>query len=260
MKGISLALRSRIFFLTAAIWVWGYGPNVVNAADSVPKDVGHRIEKAVDAAASESMEKLHIPGAAVIVTKGSRVVLSKGYGWADMERQVKMDPERSIVRLGSLAKPLTAAAAMQLVEKGKLSLSADINRYLAHPGMPNYKNRPITLKHLLTHTAGLDQLLYQTAARSRDSTVAAEQLLYEYFGNQPPVRLPGEQMDYNNAGYGMIGLLVERAGRQPFETYMSEHIFEPLDMPTASLDSSAAPPAQLAQSYTYSQGQGYTRI
>ena len=106
------------------------------------------------------MEKHHIAGAAVSVVKDGELFFAKGYGDADIERGIPVDPERTNFRIGSLAKLFTWTAIMQLAEQGKLNLNEDVNTYLDFRIPDNYP-QPITLKNLMTHTSGFESLYYE---------------------------------------------------------------------------------------------------
>ena len=97
----------------------------------------------------------HIPGAAVSVVKDGRLFFAKGYGYADLENGIPVDPEQTVFRIGSVGKLFTWTAVMQLAEQGKLDLDADINAYLDFR-IPDTYPQPVTLKHLMTHTAGFE--------------------------------------------------------------------------------------------------------
>lgn len=99
------------------------------------------------------MEVHHGGGLVVAVTRNGEVLFEEGYGYADVANQVRMDPERTVLRVASISKSFTATAVMQLVEQGTLDLDRDINDYLDFQ-IPAAFGRPVTLRHLLTHTAG----------------------------------------------------------------------------------------------------------
>src|SRR5215208_1865965 len=112
----------------------------------------------------KEMQKHHIAGAAVSVVKDGKLFFAKGYGDADLEKGIPVDPEQTNFRTGSLAKLFTWTAVMQLAEQGKLDLNADINTYLDFP-IPDTYPQPITLKNLMTHTAGFESLYYERVAK-----------------------------------------------------------------------------------------------
>src|SRR5215211_408819 len=118
----------------------------------------------LDEELGREMEKDHIAGAAVSVVKDGELFFAKGYGYADLENKIPVDPEQTIFRIGSLAKLFTWTAVMQLVEQGKLDLDADINTYLDFR-IPDTYPQPITLKHLMTHTSGFEDLYFERLAK-----------------------------------------------------------------------------------------------
>ncbi|MBT2292295.1 beta-lactamase family protein [Paenibacillus albidus] len=211
------------------------------------------LEKTVDPVVQQVMEAGHIPGTAVVVTLGDKIIYSKGYGFADVEQQSPVDPARTVMRIGSLTKTMTAVAVMQLVEQGLLKLDQDVNTYLDSFEVPSYSNQPITLHHLLTHTAGLDDPIYKIVSHSEKAAWPAGSFLAQYFDQQPPVREPGKEFAYNNAGPGLAGYLIEQVSGSSLEEYMSEQIFKPLDMAHTSLLLDTDGP-NLAQSYEYKDG------
>jgi CubicO group peptidase (beta-lactamase class C family) len=97
-----------------------------------------------------------IPGAVVTVVKDGQLLTARGFGFADREKRTPVDPERTLFRPGSVSKLITWTAVMQLVEQGKLDLDKDINTYLDFK-IPDYDGKPITLRQIMTHTAGFEE-------------------------------------------------------------------------------------------------------
>ncbi|MEK5023807.1 serine hydrolase [Paenibacillus sp. FSL M7-1046] len=217
-----------------------------------------QLEQSIDPIMQEELEKRHIPGSAVVVTQGDRIIFSKGYGYADVEQSIPVDPAKTIMRLGSITKTVTAVSAMQLVEQGKLTLHDDLNTFLHAYQLPSFGKQPITLHHLLTHTAGLDESIYKIQAHSREKSLSAEQYLRQYFRQQPPVREPGQEYEYSNAGLGLVGNLIEQTAGTDLGAYMFQNVFTPLKMPSASLTVPESSP-DMAKSYVYSNKK-YTAV
>jgi CubicO group peptidase (beta-lactamase class C family) len=167
------------------------------------------------------------PGAVVAVVKDDRVVLVKGYGYADLATHEPVGPD-TVFRIGSVSKPFTASALMQLVEQGHVDLHAPVNRYLRDLQLPVKFGRAVTVLDLVTHTGGFDTRLDGTAAPD-DRQV---QGLGAYLRvNMPPqIRPSGEVLAYSNHGYTLLGHLVEQVSGERFEDYAAAHIFEPLGM------------------------------
>ncbi len=123
-----------------------------------------------------SLARGDIPGAVVVVVKDGQVLTQRGYGFADVAKRRKVDPRTTLFRPGSISKLFTWTAVMQQVERGKLSLDADVNQYLDFK-IPPYRGRPITLRQIMTHTAGFEEQVKDIITTDAQQTVAYDQLL-----------------------------------------------------------------------------------
>jgi CubicO group peptidase (beta-lactamase class C family) len=201
----------------------------------------------------KQMEEKHIAGAAVSIVKDGKLFFAKGYGYADLANKLPVDPEQTIFRIGSVGKVFTWTAVMQLVEQGKLDLNADINTYLDFR-IPDTFPQPITLKHLLTHTSGLDDRLFGSVAPSANDLVPVREWLISHM----PVRSrpPGDCAAYSNYNAMLAGYIVARVSGQPYEEYIQQHIFNPLGMAHSTARSPVPPDlrAHLSVGYTYKDG------
>jgi len=168
-----------------------------------------------------------IAGAVIAVVKDGKLLLARGYGYSDVEAKKPVSPDSTLFRPGSISKLFTCTAVMQLVEQGKLDLDRDINQYLEFQ-IPTAYSQPITLRHLLTHTAGFQETIRGIFIRDGDRLST----LREYVeGNLPPrIFAPGTTPAYSNYGNALAGYIVERVSGQSFEEYIEEHIFRPLGM------------------------------
>jgi CubicO group peptidase (beta-lactamase class C family) len=205
-----------------------------------------RLAAFVDAALPVEMAKRHIPGAVLVVVDAGAVALARGYGFADLAAQRHVDSDRTRFRLASVGKVITATAALQLVEQGRLSLTQDVNEVLRDFKLPAFGNRPVTLHDLLTHTAGFEERLTGMAVRSPEQLLP----LSSYLAHAMPPRFaePGRVISYSNHGMSLVGLLVQEASGRPFEQYVREAIFRPLGMfRSDALDRD--PPDDLATAY-----------
>ena len=191
-----------------------------------------RIARDVDPIFTDAMAKGEIPGAVFLLVQGNDVILRKAYGYADPAKKIPMDADRTAIHICSVSKIFTAAAVMQLVEKEKLDLDTDVNRYLKTFQVRNPFERPLTLRHLLTHTGGLDDMLLGKLA----PTPAELEPLGEHLArHMPPViDPPGTVSRYSNYGMALAGYLVEVASGMPFATYVEKNVFARLGMKTAS--------------------------
>ncbi|WP_082726698.1 serine hydrolase domain-containing protein [Paenibacillus riograndensis] len=243
-----------VFIVSIILWMGTFG--TVSAAQAAGADdaiTQERLEETLTPLLNKIMEADHIPGTAVVVTEGDRIVFSKGYGYADVGKQLPVDPGHTVMRVGSLTKSMTATAVMQLQEQGKVAMDQDINTYLPGFKVPLFHGHPITLHHLLTHTAGLDEGVYNLSAQSADKALSAETFLRQYLDTQPPVREPGTEYAYSNPGAGLAGFLVEQVTGSTLEAYMQHNLFGPLQMPSASLAHQESDP-DMAKSYQYQEG------
>ena len=168
-------------------------------------------------------------GAIVSVVYKGEVVLLKGYGVGDVEKQTPIDPNRSLFRIGSITKTFLSLAVMQMVERGELDLDADVNTYLTQFKIPDAFGTPITLRHILHHRAGFEDavaghLFQQDPEKALD--------MGEYLVQHMPerVRPPGQSSSYTNYGIALAGYIVEQQSGLDFPTYLERHIFAPLGM------------------------------
>ncbi len=170
----------------------------------------------------------------VVVTKEETVHLS-GHGFADAQRLAPMDPRKHLVRTGSVSKVFTWVAVLQLYERGLVDLDEDIRKYL-DIDLPHrvryrtHRNEEITLRHLMTHTAGFEDVL-EGLFSFNEMPALRDQLL-----KRVPDRIypPGTVMAYSNYGTTLAGYIVEVVSGIPFHEYVKEHILKPLGMTRSS--------------------------
>jgi CubicO group peptidase (beta-lactamase class C family) len=174
-----------------------------------------------------AIESGDIAGAVVVVVKDGQVLTQRGFGYADIAKRTPVDPETTLFRTGSVSKLTTWTAVMQLVEQGKLDLDTDVNEYLDFQ-IPGYDDKPITLRHIMTHTAGFEETVRRLISDSQGDMVPLE----TYVKQDLPARIfpPGEVPAYSNYATALAGYIVERASGQSFDDYVESRIFEPLGM------------------------------
>jgi len=185
------------------------------------------LEAFLDELISAQMEELHVPGVTVSVVKDGELFFAKGYGYADVAKGIAVDSETSMFRIGSASKLFTWTAVMQLAEQGKLDLDADINTYLDFE-IPATYPEPITMKHLMSHTPGFEDSIFELLAPSSEQSVP----LGEWLATHIParVRRPGEVTGYSNYATAVAGYIVENLAGMPYEEYIQENILDPLRM------------------------------
>jgi CubicO group peptidase (beta-lactamase class C family) len=216
---------------------WDPGIPSVSPATHGPSDPAE-LEAFLDELIGKQMKEHHIAGAAISVVKDGELFFAKGYGYADLENGIPVDPEQTVFRIGSVGKLFTWTAVMQLAEQGRLDLDTDINAYLDFR-IPDTYPEPVTLRHLLAHTAGFEDLYFETL------TLDAADLLPvgEWLASHMPARVrpPGDCTAYSNYGTEMAGYIVARVSGQPYEQYIQEHILDPLGMAHSTTGSPIPP-------------------
>src|SRR5215211_2518829 len=207
----------------------------------------------LDEELGREMERHHIAGAAVSVVKDGKLFFAKGYGYADLENGIPVDPERTIFRIGSVGKLFTWTAVMQLAEQGKLDLDADINTYLDFR-IPDTYPQPITLKHLMTHTAGFEDRYFERLASDPNELVPPREWLISHMPAR--VRPPGDCAAYSSYGTSLAGYIVALVSGQPYDQYIHEHILNPLGMVHTTAHSPIPPDlrAHASVGYMYEDG------
>jgi CubicO group peptidase (beta-lactamase class C family) len=172
------------------------------------------------------------PGLSVAVSHDGTLLTARGFGMADPVGGKFVDAENTAFRVASVSKPLTAACVLKLVDEGKLKLDIDVNSYLKRVKIPEKFGKPITLTHLLTHTAGFEDKNFGTAAPSAGKVMSLE----KYLLSNIPERVlpPGVAIAYSNQGYAIAGLVVQDVAGVPFEDFANEQIFKPLGMANTS--------------------------
>ena len=207
------------------------------AAPAAPAPAGgHAIEKAdleawLDGFLPYALETGDVGGAVVSVVKDGEIVLAKGYGYSDVDKKTPVDPQTTLFRPGSVSKLVTWTAVMQLVEQGKVNLDHDVNEYLPFK-IPARSDGPITLRNIMTHTAGFEEQI-------KELIVADPKLLVSlgtYVERSTPVRIfkAGSTPAYSNYATAVAGFIVEHVSGQSFDDYLDAHIFAPLGMKHAS--------------------------
>ncbi len=210
------------------------GAEAQRSESATPRVEGTRLTDAnefeswVDSFLAEQIDDSQMPSLGLVVIKDGSIFFQKGYGQANDEDNLTVSPEQTLFRAASVSKLVTATAIMQLVQQGKLNLDADFNTYLTRFQLENNYSAPITARHLLTHTSGIEDRLFGNTVPGADRLVS----LGDYFTAHVPrrIRPPGEQIAYSNTGMALAGHLVEAVSGLSFEEYVERNIFQPLGM------------------------------
>ncbi|MEI9992412.1 MAG: serine hydrolase domain-containing protein [Rhizomicrobium sp.] len=195
----------------------------------------------------------NIAGAVVVVVKDGQVLFEKGYGVADTATRAPVDPERTLFRPGSISKLFIWTAVMQLADAGKLDLDADVNTYLDFKIPPAF-GKPVTMRELMTHTAGFEETFRPLLIGNPKSVEALDRVVKEALPRR--IFAPGEVPAYSNYGATLAGYIVQRVSGEKFEDYVQRHIFAPLGMTHASFVQPLPPvlAADMSKGYTLASG------
>jgi CubicO group peptidase (beta-lactamase class C family) len=205
----------------------------------------------------EFVDKGQIPGAVTLVIKKDHIISFEAVGYSDLEDKTPMTTD-TIFDIRSMTKPVTAIGIMILMEEGKLALNDPIEMYL-----PEFKNsafngergtRPITIRQLLTHTAGLP--LYKLPV-SDEMPIKRNQTLAEYvslLAKQTPEYEPGTRHRYSSGGFAILGRIIEVVSGVPFEQFIAQRVFVPLGMRDSSFFYPLAKQSRVASIYRMQNG------
>lgn len=219
----------------------------------------------------EFVDNGRIPGAVTLVIKKNNVVSFEAVGYRDLENKTRMTTD-TIFDIRSMTKPVTAIGVMILMEEGRLALNDPVEMYLPEFRNSAFKDergtRPITIRQLLTHTAGLP--LYKLPV-SDEIAIKRNQTLAEYvsfLSKQTPEYEPGTRHRYSSGGFAILGRIIEVVSGVPFEQFIAQRVFVPLGMKDSSFFYPIAKQSRVASIYRMQNGKlskweelmGYSRV
>ena len=197
-----------------------FGPPVPGKADKIGDYITAQIKR------------LHVPGASLAIVRDGHITKAQGYGFANLELRSPATKE-TVYEIGSTSKQFTATAIMMLVEEGKVRLDDTITKYF--PEAPQAWSR-ITIRHLLTHTSGIQNHVavphWLDVFRTNlafETTPPRDELLKMFF-KLPLEFQPGETWEYDNTGYYLLGIIIEKVSGKSYWQFLDERIFKPLGM------------------------------
>lgn len=203
-------------FLTPLLCFGLVQPSLAQEADT---------HSAAQALMQNYFEQNKTPGMAVSVGLNDQLVWSAGFGFADLEQQVRVDPAETRFRFGSVIKSMTAFATAQLVDQGKLDLDAPVQTYV--PFFP-VKQAPISTRQLLAHLGGVRHYNGNEFLNHKQYNSIEQGL--EIFANDPLEHVPGTAYRYSSYGYNLISAVIENAAGQDYLGFMQENVFGPLQL------------------------------
>lgn len=188
---------------------------------------------AVDSVAAAFMQEFGVPGLAVGIIRPGHPDIEKGYGVTRLGTEAAATG-RTLYHMASITKPFVATAVMQLVEAGKVDLDAPVTRYITYFRVKGPGAAGITVRHLLTHVAGMPDVTDYAWERPEYDAGALERYVRGLADSALNAK-PGEKWDYSNIGFEVLAELVAKVSGQEFEVYEREHILAPLGMTHSTL-------------------------
>ncbi|GAA1403653.1 serine hydrolase [Pseudonocardia kongjuensis] len=203
------------------------GPPPVPAAPVTADLTRADVDAWLDGLLPAALERSGIAGAAVAVVHDGEVLTARGFGHAG---SAPVDPDRTLFRVGSVSKVVTATAVLQQVEQGRIDLDADVRQYLDF-ALPLRFDPPVTMRHLLTHTAGFEERVRGLIVHGEESPDLRTALVED-----PPEQVfaPGTTPGYSNYGYALAGYVVERVTGTPFDEQVRRAVLEPAGMSSST--------------------------
>ena len=237
MRMLLKALGAALAIVAAPLAAQGPAPPAAPAAKTAvaaptgPALDARDVEAWLDGFLPYALAKGNIPGAVVVVVRGNSPVLAKGYGFSDVAKRTPVDPDATLFRPGSVSKLFTWTAVMQQVEAGKLDLDRDVNAYLDFT-IPPLDGKPITLRHILTHTAGFEESVRHLITSDPKAMLPLGELMKRALPER--VFAPGSTPAYSNYATALAGYIVQRVSGETLEAYIENHEFKPLGMSRSS--------------------------
>ncbi len=216
-------MRNRRTITLSALFLFAFALQSTAVAQTGRSTRGP-VAHAADSIADAIIKRGRVAALSIAVIRGRDTLVMKGYGMADIENEVPATP-RTVYRIGSVTKQFTSVAIMQLVEQGKLSLDDDVTKYV--PNAPTHGRR-VLVRHLLNHSSGIPsytdvggsfgRVMRQDLPKdSLIATVKDDSLQFE----------PGSHFYYNNTGYFLLGMIIERVTGKPYGEYLHDVLFAP---------------------------------
>ena len=222
--------RVRQAFVVMSAWVAvaSAGPPAHAASATERRIDAASVAALVDPIMEADLSASGAPGAAFVFVQGGRIVYSRGYGVSDVATGTPVDPGRTVWPIASISKTVTALAVLQLVDQGRVRLDEDVNHFLRRVQVPAQGYRPMTLRHLLSHTGGLDEL----PGRQFDGAARPDMGLF-LRGKLIRYRAPGRLTAYSTYGILLAAVLLEDVTGQSYADYVRDHVFAPAGMASA---------------------------
>jgi D-alanyl-D-alanine carboxypeptidase len=225
-------------------------PSLTSAQEAAPSGAPpdrRTIIARIDSLVTDHLSAELVPSAAVAVVRGSDTLIMRGYGLADREAG-RAANAGTVYEIGSITKQYTAAAIMRLVEAGKVDLDADISEYLAFP----LQGHRVTVRQLLNHTSGIHSYTSKREWRAHWADDLTTDSIVGFVARDTFDFAPGTSWRYNNTGYVLLGMIIEKASGKSYAAYVEEELFRPLGLTQTRY----CPPRVTGRDTTYALGYG----
>ncbi|MHA1543317.1 MAG: serine hydrolase domain-containing protein, partial [Candidatus Hodarchaeales archaeon] len=197
-------------------------------------DITQEFIKKVEELMSQEMARLNVPGSSIAIVKNDKIIYSQGFGTRNIKQRLVSDVN-TLYNIASITKSFICLALIILEEEGKLDLHDPISKFI--PCSLGYKDDPITLHHLMTHSSGIPEIIggLQDLERSIDIPSIPLTSWDDFFrhinsANEYISEKPGERFYYQNSGYAILGRIIEVVSGQNLNQFIKEHILSPLQM------------------------------
>ena len=184
------------------------------------------LQDQIDEIIENAINETQLVGASVGVMRQNEVIFTRGYGYADLNKKAEAT-EHTVYRIGSITKQFTALAIMILVEQDKVNLNDIMLDYL-----PNYPQRDhkVTIDQLLNHTSGIKSYTDIEKFWEISERDLSRQEIVDLFSSEPVEFFPGDNFQYNNSGYYLLGLIIENVSGMSYANFLKENVWQPLEM------------------------------
>ena len=206
------------------------------------QDLATRMDQAVKSLADNNRKFM----GSVLVARGGDKILSRGYGFANLEWNIPNAPDTKF-RLGSISKQFTAACILLLEQQGKLKVTDPVRKYL--PDAPAAWDK-ITIRHVLTHTAGIPSFTSFPEYRTLKLQTTTNEKSYLQFRDKPLEFEPGSKWNYSNSGYLLLSYLVEKISGRKYDEFLKQYVLAPAAMNDSGYDLNATVLMHRASGYT----------
>lgn len=196
----------------------------------------------IEATVTREMEANRIPGLSIGVTSADGIIWQRGFGYADAQTKLPAD-QRTLYRVASMTKPVTAFAVLLLVDRGLVDLDAPVSTYVPEFSMRRRPGgEPVTVRHLLCHYSGISRDVYRGISGKVPAPVDLLGILAEDY----LAAAPGTEYRYSNVNYALLGVLIERVSGRSYGDFLEEEVFAPLGMADTVVGLENTPEARLA--------------